>query len=269
MEKSYKIFVLSDSVGETAEMVARATAEQFRGFAYEIIKYSYVNNEEQVMDVIDEAKKDKSIIVFTTVLQNIREKIVMECDKEDIAYIDIMKPLLDTFKGVLNKEPACEPGITHKLDEKYFKRVEAVEFAVKYDDGKDPRGIKKADIVLIGVSRTSKTPLSMYLAHRNIKVANIPLVPEVPVPRELSEIEASKIIGLTTDPVKLNEIRKERLKALGLKNTANYADVSRILEELDYADGIMRKIGCPVIDVATKAVEETANIIIDIMNGRY
>ncbi len=269
MENSYKIFALSDSVGETAEMVARATAEQFKGFAYEIIKYSYVNNEEQVMDIIEEAQKSKSIIVFTTVLQNIREKLMIECDKSNIAYIDVMKPLLNVFKGVLNKEPVFEPGIIHKLDEKYFRRVEAVEFAVKYDDGKDPRGIKKADIVLIGVSRTSKTPLSMYLAHRNIKVANIPLVPEVPVPKELSEIDPSKIIGLTTDPVKLNEIRKERLKALGLKNTANYADVSRILEELDYADGVMRKIGCPVIDVATKAVEETANIIIDIINGRY
>jgi regulator of PEP synthase PpsR (kinase-PPPase family) len=269
MENSYKIFVLSDSIGETAEMVARATAEQFRGYAYEIIKYSYVNNEEQVMDIIDEAKKEKSIIVFTTVLHNLRDKIISECDKADISYIDVMKPLLDTFKGVLGKEPEFEPGIIHRLDEKYFRKVEAVEFAVKYDDGKDPRGIKKADIVLIGVSRTSKTPLSMYLAHRNIKVANVPLVPEVPVPKELSEIDPSKIIGLTTDPVKLNEIRKERLKALGLKNTANYADVNRILEELDYADGVMKKIGCPIIDVATKAVEETANIIIDIINGRY
>jgi regulator of PEP synthase PpsR (kinase-PPPase family) len=269
MENGYKIFVLSDSIGETAEMVTRATVEQFKGFSYEIIKYSYVNNEEQVMDIMDEAKKFNSIIVFTTVLHNLRDKLAQECEKADICYIDVMKPLLDIFSQALGRQPELEPGIIHRLDEKYFRKVEAVEFAVKYDDGKDPRGIKKADIVLIGVSRTSKTPLSMYLAHRNIKVANVPLVPEVPVPKELSEIDPSKIIGLTTDPVKLNEIRIERLKALGLKNTANYADVNRILEELEYADGVMKKIGCPVIDVASKAVEETANIIIDIINGRY
>ncbi len=106
-----------------------------------------------------------------------------------------------------------EPGVTHKLDENYFKKVEAVEFAVKYDDGKDPRGVKKADIVVIGVSRTSKTPLSMYLAHKNLKVANIPLVPEVPVPEELYQIDSKKVIGLTTNPIKLNEIRQERLKS--------------------------------------------------------
>ncbi len=122
------------------------------------------------------------------------------------------------------------------LTKNTLKKVEAIEFAVKYDDGKDPRGIKKADIVLIGVSRTSKTPLSMYLAHKNVKVANVPLVPEVPIPDELYQIPTNRIIGLTTDPIKLNEIRQERLKALGLSNTATYANVDRILEELEYAD---------------------------------
>jgi regulator of PEP synthase PpsR (kinase-PPPase family) len=162
-------------------------------------------------------------------------------------------------------EPKNEPGLIRKLDEKYFKKVEAIEFAVKYDDGKDPRGLKKADIVLIGISRTSKTPLSMYLAHKNIKVANVPLVPEVPVPDEIFEVPPKKIIGLTTNPIKLNEIRQERLKALGLSNEANYASMERILEELDYAEGLMKRLGCPVIDVSTKAVEESANIIMDIM----
>lgn len=176
-----------------------------------------------------------------------------------------MSPLLKLFENYLGFEPMKEPGVTHKLDENYFKKVEAVEFAVKYDDGKDPRGVKKADIVVIGVSRTSKTPLSMYLAHKNLKVANIPLVPEVPVPEELYQIDSKKVIGLTTNPIKLNEIRQERLKALGLGNNASYASLDRILEELDYADDIMKRIGCPVIDVSSKAVEETANIIIEIM----
>ncbi len=122
--------------------------------------------------------------MFTTVLQELREKIVMECKKNDYIHRHL-EPLMNKFSDLLKMEPINEPGIIHRLDEKYFKKVEAIEFAVKYDDGKDPRGIKKADIVLIGVSRTSKTPLSMYLAHKNVKVANVPLVPEVPIPDEL------------------------------------------------------------------------------------
>ena len=141
-----------------------------------------------------------------------------------------------------------------------------MEFAVKYDDGKDPRGVLKADLVIIGVSRTSKTPLSMYLANKNIKVANIPLVPEAKVPQELFQIPSKKIVGLTNTPEKLNEIRTERLRALGL-STANsgenkYANMERILEEIDFAESLMKKIGCPIINVSNKAIEETAEKII-------
>ncbi len=124
-----------------------------------------------------------------------------------------MSPLLKLFENYLGFEPMKEPGVTHKLDENYFKKVEAVEFAVKYDDGKDPRGVKKADIVVIGVSRTSKTPLSMYLAHKNLKVANIPLVPEVPVPEELYQIDSKKVIGLTTNPIKLKRNKTRAFKS--------------------------------------------------------
>ncbi|WP_430882949.1 pyruvate, water dikinase regulatory protein [Fusibacter sp. JL216-2] len=266
MSKNYKIYILSDSVGETAEMVARAAAEQFKGTNYEVKKFSYVSTKESIVQMIAEAKREeKVIVVFTTVLQELREKIVMECKKNDLPYIDILEPLMNKFSDLLKMEPINEPGIIHRLDEKYFKKVEAIEFAVKYDDGKDPRGIKKADIVLIGVSRTSKTPLSMYLAHKNVKVANVPLVPEVPIPDELYQIPTNRIIGLTTDPIKLNEIRQERLKALGLSNTATYANVDRILEELEYADKIMKKLQCPIINVSNKAVEETAGIILDLV----
>ncbi len=266
MSKKYKIYILSDSVGETAEMVSRATAEQFKDTNYELKKFSYVSTEESIIQILGEAQREeKAIVVFTTVVDETSKKIVSECERHGLACIDVMAPLIGKFSELLNLEPIKEPGIIHRLDEKYFKKVEAIEFAVKYDDGKDPRGIKKADIVLIGVSRTSKTPLSMYLAHKNIKVANVPLVPEVPIPEELYQIPTSKIIGLTTDPIKLNEIRQERLKALGLSNTATYANVDRILEELEYADKIMKKLKCPVINVSNKAVEETAGIILDLV----
>lgn len=263
--KTFKVYVVSDSIGETAEMVARATAEQFRDINYEIKKYPFINNEEQIKELIDDAAESSSIIVFTTVLQNLREMIISECKRNKLPYIDVMDPLLNKFEEFLGTKPANEPGIIHRLDEKYFKRVEAVEFAVKYDDGKDPRGVLKADIVLIGVSRTSKTPLSMYLANKNIKVANIPLVPEVPIPEELFTISTKKIVGLTTNPIKLNEIRQERLKALGLSDMASYANVERILEELEYSDKLMKRLKCPVINVSNKAVEETANLILEII----
>lgn len=268
MGLKYRVYVISDSIGETAEMVARAVAEQFRDTEYEIKRYPYVTNEEQLLDIIEDASGRRSIIVITTVLTHLKDKLAHECKKAGIPLIDLLSSAVSVFSDFLGSEPAREPGIIHRLDERYFKKVEAIEFAVKYDDGKDPRGIKKADVIIIGISRTSKTPLSMYLAHKNLKVANVPLVPEVPVPDELFEIAASKIIGLTTNPYKLNEIRQERLKALGLNSQATYADLGRILEELEYSDKLMKKLGCPVIDVSNKAVEETANIILEIMKKK-
>jgi regulator of PEP synthase PpsR (kinase-PPPase family) len=177
-----------------------------------------------------------------------------------------MAPCLETFTQFLDEEPARESGVIRKLDEDYFKRVEAVEFAVKYDDGKDPRGIMKADIVLIGVSRSSKTPLSMYLAHKNYKVVNIPLVKGSKVPDEIFEVPRRKIIGLMIDPSDLIEIRRERIRVLGLDNSVDYVSIEKIYEELEYAERIMRKVGCPVIDMTKKAVEEAANLVIDIIN---
>jgi len=161
-----------------------------------------------------------------------------------------------------------EPGLVHKLDEDYFKKVEAIEFAVKYDDGRDPRGISRADIILLGVSRTSKTPLSQYLALKRMKVANVPIVPEVDPPEELFTVDPAKCIGLKINPEKLNDIRKERLKALGLGDQAIYANIKRIHQELDFFDKIVKKINCQVIDVSNKAVEETANIILHSINDR-
>ncbi len=269
MIQKIHVFVASDSLGETAEMVARAAAEQFLETEYEMKKFPYLNNEEQIKEMIEQAAGCHSIVVFTTVIENLKQQLIHECKVHNIPYVDLLSPVMDTFEELIGYKPKYEAGIIHRIDERYFKKIEAIEFAVKYDDGKDPRGVTKADIVLIGVSRTSKTPLSMYLAHKNIKVANIPLVPEVPIPEELYQVPLKKIIGLTTNPYKLEEIRIERLKALGLHNTATYANMERILEEIDYAERIMKKIGCPIIDVSSKAIEETAGIILEFMHKQH
>ena len=260
------IYVISDSVGETAQQVTKAALSQFSiDNEYEIRRFPYVADENFLTEILESGKNEGAIIVYTLVSENLLNIAKEFCEKEDLNHLDLMTPLLKQIANKTGKEPKREPGIIRKLDESYFKRVEAIEFAVKYDDGKDPRGILKSDIVVLGISRTSKTPLSMYLANKNIKVANVPLVPEIPIPDEVFKIDPKKIIGLTNNPEKLNSIRQERLKALGLSSNASYANVERILQELDYAEKIMKKVGCPVINVSNKAIEETAGIIIDIM----
>ncbi len=205
------------------------------------------------------------MIAFTIVIEELKQHLIKKTSKEGIRIVDIMGPMLDTLRSMYNVPPKNKPGLVRQLDEEYFKKVEAIEFAVKYDDGRDPRGVLKADVVLVGVSRTSKTPLSMYLAHKRIKVANVPLVPEVEPAEELYQIPNKKVIGLKINPEKLNSIREERLKALGLTTQSNYANYERILEELDFSERVMKKVGCPVIDVSNKAIEETANIILDMI----
>ena len=257
------IYAVSDSIGETAEQVAKAVIRQFDIAEFDIKRVSYVNDKEAIDNLIAKASKENSFIVFTLVVEELRDYITIKAAEYGIGAVDLMTPILVPLVKQLGLSPKNEPGLLRKLDEKYFKKVEAVEFAVKYDDGKDTRGILLADVILIGVSRTSKTPLSMYLAHKNIKVANIPLVPEVSPPDELKLISPKKIIGLTLNVNNLNKIRKERLKAMGLKDTANYANMERIFEELDYSERVMKMLKCKVIDTTDKAVEETASIILD------
>lgn len=263
------IYVVSDSVGETAELVVKAATSQFSSFDIEVRRVPYVEDTGTLKEVVNLAKVNKAIVGFTLVVPNLREFLLKEAEKENVIAIDIIGPMIDKMQEVYQKAPREEPGLIHKLDEEYFKKIEAVEFAVKYDDGRDPRGILKADIVLIGVSRTSKTPLSQYLAHKRLKVANVPLVPEVEPPEELYKVSPEKCFGLKISPDKLNHIRKERLKSLGLKDSASYANVERIQEELEYFEKISKKIGCKVIDVSNKAVEETANVILSNVKTMY
>ena len=264
------IYAISDSVGETAQQVAKAAISQFSiNDNYEIRRFPYVVDKKFLMEILNSGKNEGAIILYTLVNEELSNLTKVYCQSKELSNIDLMSPILREISNKINKKPKMEPGTIRKLDESYFKRVEAIEFAVKYDDGKDPIGILKSDIVLVGISRTSKTPLSMYLANKNIKVANVPLVPEIALPKELNNINPKKIIGLTNTPEKLNKIRQERLKALGLSSNANYANIERILQELDYSDSIMKKLGCPVIDVSNKAIEETAGIIIDLMKENH
>jgi len=265
MSEKPLVFILSDSVGETAELVAKAAASQFNGNNIDFRRVPYVSDEVTIAEAVRDAVESKGIIVYTVISPQLRQLIRQHAENAGVPHVDVMGPAMDAFSQIMPGQPRLEPGLVRKLDAQYFRRVEAIEFAVKYDDGKDPRGLGLADLVLVGVSRTSKTPLSMYLAHKQMKVANIPLVPEVQPPEELFQLPKGRVVGLTISPNQLFEIRKERLLALGLRHQSSYASLDRILLELEYAEGIMKKIGCPIFDVTSKAVEETAGKLLELI----
>lgn len=263
------IFVLSDSIGETGTKIARACVAQFPNCVYEIKRYPYILSKDQILDAINEAKEAPSLIMYTTVVSEHQDFIEEKAAEYNIPTIDLMKRPLALISSILKEEPMRESGVLRKMDENYFQTVDAVEFAVKYDDGKDPRGIRKADICLVGISRTSKTPLSMYLANKGYLVANVPLVPEVPVAKELFEKDKDRVFGLVTNVESMMKIRAERLIALGLPSNSLYSEIDRIEEEINYSKEIMGKLGCTTIDVSSKAIEETATLILETMEKRF
>ncbi|HBI03724.1 MAG TPA: phosphoenolpyruvate synthase regulatory protein [Paenibacillaceae bacterium] len=259
------VYIISDSVGETAEFVVKAATSQFVNQNMEVRKFPYIEDTDTLEEVIIGAREVGAMIVYTLVIPSLKEYIQKRTQEENVIAVDILSTIVNSMSQYIRESPSNKSGLVRQMDDEYFRKVEAIEFAVKYDDGRDPRGLLRADVVLIGVSRTSKTPLSMYLANKRFKVANVPLVPEVDPPDELFLVPRQKCIGLTIHPEQLNIIRTERLKALGLTSQANYASMERILSELDFAERVMKKVGCPVINVSNKAVEETANKIIEII----
>lgn len=260
------VFIVSDSLGETAELVAKAALSQFAGADVAIRRFPMISSPSDIQGIIELATLQPTLIVYTLILPEAHETMTQLAEAHGIVAIDIMGPMMSGFVQVLGRVPRLQPGLIHQMDETYFRRIECVEFAVKYDDAKDPKGFLQADAVLVGVSRCSKTPVSMYLAHRRLKVANLPLVPEVPLPKEILTIPRDRIVGLRVDPMKLSQIRQERVRTMGLSRDRNYADLERILLELDYAETVFRRLGCPVVDVTNKAVEETAVRVLELIH---
>ena len=265
--KDITVFVVSDSVGETGVNAVKAVVSQFRPKFenVDIRRFPHIKTIAHIEKVVHLAKKKHAAIVYTLVEKDMRKALYNIAVENGVPAIDLLGPMMELIESSVDERPLEQPGIVHQLDASYFEKIEAIEFAVKYDDGRDPRGLLLADVVLVGVSRTSKTPLSQYLAHKSLKVANVPLVPEVEPPEELYMVDPKKCFGLVISPEKLNNIRKERLIALGLTEDAVYAQHRRIEQEIQHFYSVVNKVGCTVIDVTNKAVEETANKIIDIL----
>lgn len=263
-EQNLIIYIVSDSVGDTAESLVCAAASQFNQNAVEIRRVPFVNSFSDIKGIVQEAGTHNSLIAYTLVKPELRETLVKEAAGYGIPVLDFITPVIDVISAMLQYPPKLEPGLVRKTDEEYYRKVDAVEFAVKCDDGKNSRMIIEADLVVFGVSRTSKTPLCMYLAHKRILAANIPLVPEVAPPEEIFQLPPHRLFGLSIQPRQLNIIRRERLKSLGITSNADYTSMERIQKELAYAESLMKRIGCTVIDVTNKAVEETAGKVLEI-----
>lgn len=258
-----KIYITSDSMSFLAlEATARTAAAQFAQCDFELIKIPNLKTAEKALEIVAEAKKNEpAIVIFSTPLIDVRDAFIMEGLKLRIDCVDALSPVIKAFGNTLKTPPVYQQDYSWQLDDEYYQKIHAVEFAINNDDGKSQASLEKADIILIGVSRTSKTPLSIYLAYHNYRVVNIPLVSEASVPKHLFNISSKKIVGLTINPSRLNQIRMERNTTMGVASATDYSDLNNIIEELEFADRIMKKIKCPVIDITNKAVEETAEII--------
>jgi regulator of PEP synthase PpsR (kinase-PPPase family) len=258
-----QVFVVSDFTGETIESVTKAAIRQFTNAPVQLTRYRYINNETRARTVLEEAKAANAVITCTLVDHEVRTWFINKAKVMDITIIDVLGPILDMFSSKLEMIPLEKPGLAHQMDEAYFKRVKAVEFSIACDDGSNSHLLHEAELVILGVSRTCKTPLSMYLAHKGILTANIPLVPELEPPKELFSINHDRIVGLTIKPEKLQQVRKERLQMIGLNpESSSYARLEQVEKELNYARDIMKRVGCRVFDVTDKAIEETAQEVI-------
>ncbi len=269
LEKKLVVYIVSDAIGQSAVNIARSALSQFPELDYEIKDYTFISDYNEIDEIVEELKTEKkATMIFHTfsnpnLAQYLDEEAGGICDES----YDILTPIVNLISQLTDLSPNMKSGVLNRrLDTNYFNRIEALEFAVTHDDGNQPSGYIEADIVILGISRTSKTPLSIFLANNNFKVANLPLLPESEIPEEIWEVDKKRIIGLTNDVTVLSDIRKQRMISYGLDPESIYSNSDRIQTEITYANQLYEQLGCKVINVASKSIEETAGIIINYLN---
>jgi regulator of PEP synthase PpsR (kinase-PPPase family) len=261
-----ELHVVSDSTGETAAKLAQAVEGQFPDLSFDVIRHPRVTSVDDIQLAAVRARGRRAVVLYTLVDKTYRETMRSLCKRYRLHYCDLLGHPIDAVARVSGLPARMEPGARPVLDSAYFKRMRAIEFAVRYDDGVAARGLHDADIVLVGVSRSSKTPLSIYLGYLGYRTANIPVVRGIEPPRELFEIEPAKIVGLTIDAEMLHQIRTERARQM--RGPKRYAELLEIYEELEQAEALHRRLGCPVVEVSNTAIEETAHRIIRLVEQR-
>jgi len=257
-----QVFVVSDGTGDTGSAAVRAAMIQFHT-PWRLRVFGDIRSDLEVRRVIEQAAEERALVVFSLVEGSVIEALLREAEQHGVPTVDLLGPLIAKIAQRLRSEPRHQPGLLHGFTDDYFKRVDAVEFAVRHDDGANLQTLYEADIVLTGVSRTSKTPLSMYLAQRGYKTGNVPIVPGLEPPRELLEIDPRKVFGLVIDPTSLLTIRQARLLALRTSKSTRYTDAEAVVGELERARRLYRQRGWRVLDISGRAVEENASRILE------
>ena len=266
MVNTYQIYLISDSTGETLERIFLALKAQFKNIEYKIHTYSFTRTENQILKILEDAKKNNnSIILYTIVDNNLAKYLANTSNDKEIPCFGVLGNLILNFSKILNQKALHEPSGQHILNEEYYDRIEAIQFTMNHDDGNLLNEIDKSDIILVGVSRTSKTPTSIYLANKGFKTSNIPLVNENSLPEKLKkDPQFTCVVGLSTEPERLADLRKNRMNSLKEKDNTNYTNLDDIKDEVMKAKKTFQKYKWPVIDVTRKSVEETAASIIKI-----
>ena len=266
MSNTYQIYLISDSTGETLDRIFLALKAQFVNIEYKVHSYSFTRTENQILKILDDAKKNEnSVILYTIVDNNLAKYLANVSDKKKIPCFSVLGNLILNFSKILNQKASHEPSGQHVLNDEYYERIEAIQFTMNHDDGNLVSDIEKSDIVLVGVSRTSKTPTSIYLANRGFKTSNIPLVNEHSLPIKLRENpQLTCVVGLSTEPERLVEIRKNRMNSLKESENIKYTSIENIKTEVNEAKKTFQKYKWPSIDVTRKSVEEAAASIIKI-----
>ena len=266
MSNTFQIYLISDSTGETLDRIFLALKAQFVNIEYKVHSYSFTRTENQILKILEDAKKNEnSVILYTIVDNNLAKYLANESDKKDIPCFGVLGNLILNFSKILNQKASHEPSGQHALNDEYYERIEAIQFTMNHDDGNLVSEIEKADIVLVGVSRTSKTPTSIYLANKGFKTSNIPLVNENSLPIKLRENpQLVCVVGLSTEPERLAEIRKNRMNSLKESENIIYTNLENIKKEVNNAKETFKKYRWPSIDVTRKSVEEAAASIIKI-----
>ena len=266
MSNTYQIYLISDSTGETLDRIFLALKAQFPNFEYETNHFSFTRTESQTLSILKQAKKDKnSIILYTIVNSKLAKYLTEKAYEREIPCFGVLGDLILNFSKVLNQKASHEPSGQHILNEEYYDRIEAIQFTMNHDDGNQIDDIEKSDIILLGVSRTSKTPTSIYLANRGFKTSNIPLVNKNSIPSKVTEKNFTPcVVGLVTEAERLYDLRKNRLTSLKEDQNSEYVNIDKIRDELNSARKIFKENSWPTIDVTRKSVEETAASIIKI-----
>jgi len=266
MSNTYQIYLISDSTGETLDRIFLALKAQFKNIEYKVHSYSFTRTENQILKILDDAKKNEnSVILYTIVDNNLAKYLVNVSDQKKIPCFGVLGNLILNFSKILNQKASHEPSGQHVLNEEYYDRIEAIQFTMSHDDGNLLNDIEKSDIILVGVSRTSKTPTSIYLANKGFKTSNIPLVNENSLPKKLKENpQITCVVGLNTEPERLVDLRKNRMNSLKETENTKYTSIENIKKEIIDAKKTFQKYKWPSIDVTRKSVEETAASIIKI-----